>query len=52
MVVTEVDRLLVPPVARSQKCIAWPYFFPSSSSGTTPSSNIDGVPHSLVISVF
>ena len=25
---------------------------PSSSSGTTPSSIIDGVPHSLVISVF
>ena len=40
------------PSARSQKCSAWPYFWPSSSSGTSPSSIIDGVPHSLVISVF
>ena len=39
-------------LARSQKCRRWPYLLPSSSSGTTPSSIIDGVPHSLVISVF
>ena len=33
---------------RSQKCSLWPYLRPSSSSPTTPSSIIDGVPHSLV----
>ena len=40
------------PAARSQKWIAWPYFPPSSSSGTIPSSIIDGLPHSLEISTF
>ena len=40
------------PAARSQKCSACPYLRPSSSSGMIPSSIIDGVPHSLVISVF
>lgn len=32
--------------------MAWPYSFASSSSGTNPFSIIDGVPHSLLISVF
>ena len=40
------------PAARSQKWIAWPYFWPSSSSGTMPSSIIEGLPHSLEISTF
>ena len=30
------------PSARSQKWTAWPYLLPSSNSGTTPSSIIDG----------
>src|ERR1019366_9488763 len=40
------------PAARSQKCSACPYLRLSSSSGLIPSSIIDGVPHSLVMSVF
>ena len=32
--------------------MAWPYFPPSSSSGTIPSSIIEGLPHSLEISTF
>src|SRR6266581_1063622 len=32
------------PAARSQKCSRCPYFWPSSSSGLTPSSIIGGVP--------
>src|ERR687893_2309794 len=40
------------PAARSQKCSAWPYLLPNSSSGLTPSSIIDGVPHSLVTTVL
>lgn len=40
------------PSARSQKCSECPYFCPSSSSGFTPSSIIEGVPHSLVIAVL
>ena len=33
---------------RSQKCSLWPYLRPRSSWSLTPSSIIDGVPHSLV----
>ncbi len=40
------------PSPRSQKWMACPYSPPSSSSGTSPFSIIDGLPHSLEISVF
>src|SRR5438270_4606140 len=40
------------PAARSQKCSACPYLRPSSSSGLIPSSIIDGVPPTLVVSVL
>src|ERR1051326_8970667 len=40
------------PAVRSQKCSWCPYFLPISSSRTSPSSIIDGVPHSLVIRTF
>ncbi len=40
------------PVARFQKWIACPYFWPSSRSGTRPSSIIEGLPHSLETSTF
>ncbi len=40
------------PSDRSQKWSWWPYFPPSSSSGTSPSSIIEGVPHSLDTRTF
>ena len=36
---------------RSHTCNWWPYSRPRSFSGTTPFSNMSGVPHSLEMSV-
>ena len=48
----QVDALQVPTLGEVPEVEAWPYFWPSSSSGTMPSSIIDGLPHSLEISTF
>ena len=52
MLGAQIDALHVLPSARSQKWIAWPYLPPTATTGTTPFSIIEGLPHSLEISTF